>query len=514
MKPAKPLVLVVLDGWGAAPNSDSNAISLAHKPCWDKISVVYPHTTLLASGEEVGLPKGEAGNSEVGHLNIGAGMVVYQELPRINMAISDGSFLSRKAFVAAADAVKKNKSALHLLGLVGRGAVHSSLEHLYALLWFAKSKGLEKVYLHLFTDGRDSPPTSGQGVIKDVLDKSAEIGVGKLASICGRYYALDRDKRWERIAACYNLLVGGKGSKIDDPPKSIAELYQKGVTDEFIEPMIVSANNQIHTIKSGDSVVFFNFRADRARQLTKAFVDPTFSEFPNRKYLKNLNFVTMTEYERNLPVLTAFPPPIIDYPLVAAISLNDLKQLHIGETEKYAHVTYFFNGGREDPYPGEDRVHIPSPKVATYDHKPEMSAPEITNYVCGKLEQKLYDFYVINFANADMIAHTGSLGAAIKAIEVLDGCLEKITNLTLSLGGAAIITADHGNAEVMIDANTGGPDTEHSTNPVPFIVVSDMFKARQELKIPVGILADVAPTLLTLLGITVPGSMTGRNLLP
>ncbi|OGY27135.1 MAG: phosphoglycerate mutase (2,3-diphosphoglycerate-independent) [Candidatus Woykebacteria bacterium RBG_16_43_9] len=514
IKALKPLALIILDGWGVAPESDGNAISLAHKPFWDRISVAYPHTTLLASGEEVGLPKGEAGNSEVGHLNIGAGMIVYQELPRVNMAISDGSFLNNKALLTAAGNVKRNKTNFHLIGLVGRGSVHSSLEHLYALLWFAKSQGVRQVYLHLFTDGRDSPPTSGLGIIKDIVDKCAKIGIGKIATICGRYYAMDRDKRWDRTERCYQLLVEGKGSQIEDPTQEISELYKKEITDEFIEPLVISENGGIHPIKNADTVVFFNFRSDRARQLTEAFVDPTFSEFPDRKFLKTLTFITMTQYERNLPVMTAFPPPIIDYPLAAVLSMNDLKQLHIGETEKYAHVTYFLNGGREDPYPGEDRVHIPSPKVATYDKKPDMSATEITNYVCSKLEQKIYDVFIINFANADMVAHTGALEATIKAVETLDVCLERITKAVLNLNGVVVVTADHGNAETMIDIRTGGPDTEHNSSPVPLILVSDVFKTRQDLKLPVGVLADVTPTTLSLLGITVPGSMTGRNLLP
>lgn len=514
MKRLKPLVLIILDGWGEAPESDSNAITRATKPFWDKVSVAYPHTRLLASGEEVGLPKGEAGNSEVGHLNIGAGLIVYQELPRINMAISDGSFLQNKAFLAAAENVKKNKTSLHIMGLVGHGGVHSSVEHLYAVLWFSKAQGLKDVYVHLFTDGRDSPPTSGQGVIKGVVDKMREIGIGKIASICGRYYAMDRDNRWERTKRSYFLLVEGEGKHISDPIAEIGALYETGVTDEFVEPSLVTTEGKTRSVKDGDSVIFFNFRSDRARQLTRAFVDPTFGEFSPRKFLKNIVFVAMTEYEKNLPVLTAFPPPNILYPLAAVISMQDLKQLHIGETEKYAHVTYFFNGGREDPYPGEDRVHMPSPKVATYDQKPEMSALEITDYVYNRLQQDLYDVYIVNFANADMVAHTGSTEKTIKAIETLDYCMERISNLVLSKGGVVIITADHGNAEVLIDRASGRADTEHSTNPVPFIVVSDIFKQQQNLKLPVGILADVAPTVLSLLGFTAPSTMTGRNLLP
>ncbi len=515
MKKTTPLVLVILDGWGVEPDSDGNAISLAHKPFWDKIRAAYPHTILHAAGEEVGLPKGEAGNSEVGHLNIGAGMIVYQELLRINMAISDGTFLENKALRVASVTTRKNKSRLHIMGLVGRGVAHSSLEHLYALLWLSKTQGLKEVFLHLFTDGRDSPPTSGSGVVKEISDKCLEIGAGKIASICGRYWAMDRDKKWDRISKAYKLIVEGKGAKTTDPVRTIRDLYQKGVTDEFIEPVLVKEGGKpVGNVKEGDSLIFFNFRSDRARQLTQSFADPTFNEFPGRRYLKNLVFVTMVEYEKNLPVITAFPPPNIAYPLAAVLSNNELRQLHIGETEKYAHVTYFLNGGREDPYPGEDRVHIPSPRVATYDKRPEMSAYEITDYVASRLKQKLYDVYIINFANADMVAHTGSLDATIRAVEILDGCLEKITALATSQGGLVVITADHGNAEKMINTTTGSPDTEHNNSPVPFSAVGEVFKTRQNLALPAGILADVAPTVLSMLGIAVPGSMRGRNLLP
>lgn len=524
MKSQKPLVLIILDGWGVAREGDGNAISMARKPFWDKISVVYPHTSLLASGEEVGLPKGEAGNSEVGHLNMGAGKIVYQEFPRINMAISDGSFLRNSAFISAAENVKKNNAKLHLIGLAGRGSVHSSLEHLYALLWFAKTQGLTRVYLHLFTDGRDSPPTSGSGVIKDVIDKTKEIGAGKISTLCGRYFAMDRDNRWDRTKRCYELLVGGQGKRTSDPVLSLNEFYHRGVTDEFIEPLVVTDDELIkpletnstagaNLVSDGDSAVFFNFRADRARQLTTAFTDQKFTSFPNRKYLNKLNFITMTQYDKNMPLISAFPPPAIDFTLASILSMNNLKQLHIGETEKYAHVTYFLNGGREDAYPGENRMHVPSLKVATYDKKPEMSANEITDYVLSKLKQKIYDVIIVNFANADMVAHTGSIEATIKAIEVLDSQLERITEAVMNLNGDVVISGDHGNADTMIDVHTGGPDTEHNGSPVPFFVIAKKFKNRPNLQLPQGILADIAPTVLSLLGITVPDSMTGRNLL-
>jgi len=509
---AKPVVLIILDGWGVAPPGPGNAISLARKPFWDKISLAYPHTNLLASGESVGLPAGTAGNSEVGHLNIGAGMIVCQELVRINMKIADGSFLENPAFLAASDHVKKHNSSLHLLGLVGTGSVHSHLEHLYSLLWFAKTRSIKKVYIHAFTDGRDSSPTDALGTIHNIQTKISEIGVGKLASICGRYYAMDRVNRWRRTQKAYELLVKGVGEKGLDPLKAVSDSYQKGITDEFLEPTLVSEDKEAR-IKPDDSVIFFNFRPDRARQLTKSFVMPSFNDFPRESFLQNIVFVTMTDYEKDLPVLTAFPPPRIDYPLAAVLSLHEKRQLHIGETEKYAHVTYFLNGGKEEPYPGEDRVHIPSPKVATYDKKPEMSAPEITDYMGKTISQNLYDCIIINFANADMVAHTGSLSATKKAIETLDSCLEKITNLVLASNGIIVIIGDHGNAEVMTDPKTNAINTEHSVNPVPFIVVGKSFLNSSNIELPVGLLADVAPTILFLLKIQKPGTMTGNNLL-
>jgi len=431
------------------------------------------------------------------------------------VAISDGSFLENNTLQVVAETVKKNKSKLHIMGLVGRGTVHSSIEHLYALMWFAKAKGLKEVYLHVFSDGRDSPPTSGLGIIKEINEKIGEIGIGSITSIAGRYFAMDRDNRWDRTRLVYQALVDGAGQKTSEPLKTISDYYQKGITDEFFEPfLITNKEGEVNLINEGDAVIFFNFRPDRARQLTRAFVDPTFNNFKTRKYIKNLQFVTMTSYEKNLPVLVAFPPPNISFPLSSVLSTKNFRQLHIGETEKYAHVTYFFNGGREDPFPGEDRVHIPSPKIATYDKKPEMSAIEITDHVCDRLLQKIYDVYIINFANADMVAHTGDITATIKAIETLDACLKKICNEVLPLGGAVIITADHGNAESMYDSATQSINAEHTTNPVPFIIVSDMFKNRLNLKLPTGILSDVAPTALSLLSVDTPGSMTGRNLLP
>ena len=513
-KSLRPLVLVILDGWGIAAENTGNAISRANKPFFNSINVSYPHTQLKASGESVGLPKGEAGNSEVGHLNIGAGKIVYQDLPRINSAIADGSFLNHEVFGRAFNHVKENKSALHLMGLIGTGGVHSSVEHMYALLWAAKENGLNNVFLHLFTDGRDSSPTAGFQLIQEVQYKIATIGIGRIASLMGRYWAMDRDKRWERTSHAYRALVFGEGTLAIDPRTVIEMSYQKNVTDEFIEPTLIKfADNTLGTIKNNDSVIFFNFRPDRARQLTHAFVLPNFTDFNRGEQLKNLNFVTMAEYEKGLPVEVAFPHQEISQPLAKVVSDHLMKQLHIGESEKYAHVTYFINGGREDPFPMEDRVHIPSPKVPTYDLKPEMSAVAITDYIVKKLSSSLYDFYIVNFANVDMVAHTGSISATIKAVEVVDTCLKRIADEVLAKGGALVITADHGNAEVMINSTAGGADTEHSENPVPLIVVSKEFQHSSTSQLPSGVLADVAPTVLALMGITKPGTMMGQNLL-
>ncbi len=512
-KPLRPVVLVILDGWGIAAGGTGNAITSANKPFFNSISVSYPHTQLKASGESVGLPKGEAGNSEVGHLNIGAGKIVYQELPRINSAIADGTFLKNEVFQRAFNHVKENKSALNLMGLVGTGGVHSSVEHLYALLWAAKESGITNVNLHLFTDGRDSSPTSGFQQIQEIQYKIAALGVGRIASIMGRYWAMDRDKRWERTSRAYRALVFGEGAVAIDPRTVIEMSYQKNVTDEFIEPTLIKfADNTLGTIKNNDSVVFINFRPDRARQLTHAFVLPNFTDFNRGEQLINLDFVTMAEYEKGLPVEVAFPHQEISQPLAKVVSDHLIKQLHIGESEKYAHVTYFINGGREDPYPMEDRVHIPSPKVPTYDLKPEMSAVAITDYVVSKLRSSLYELYVVNFANPDMVAHTGSISATTKAIEVVDICLKRIADEVLAKDGALVITADHGNAEEMINVQTGGVHTEHTSNPVPLIVVAKEFQHNTTLQFPAGILADVAPTVLALLGVTKPGTMMGQDL--
>lgn len=513
-KPLRPLALVILDGWGLAAPSPANAISLAQKPYLNAISVAYPHTQLTASGESVGLPKGEAGNSEVGHLNIGAGKIVYQDEPRINSSIADGTFLSNDILQRTFAHVRDNKSSLHLMGLIGTGRVHSSVEHLYALLWVARESGVSQIFLHLFTDGRDSSPTAGLQILDQVQNKIASTGVGKIATISGRYWAMDRDKHWDRIAKTYEAVVHGVGPKTVDPRYLIENSYRQKVTDEFIEPTVIDlGNGQIGNVKNNDAIIFFNFRPDRARQLTKAFVLPNFIDFNRGQALTNISFTTMAEYEKGLPVSVAFPHQEITQPLAKVVSDHLLKQLHIGESEKYAHVTYFVNGGREDPYPLEDRVHIPSPKVKTYDLKPEMSAVEITEFVLNKMRTDSYQFYVINFANPDMVGHTGSISATVKGIETVDTCLKKIGDELLLKNGAMVVTADHGNAEVMLNPSTWQVDTEHSTNPVPLIVVAKELQNSNSLQMQAGILADVAPTILALMGITKPGTMVGQDLL-
>jgi len=533
----KPVVLIILDGWGLAPAGPGNALSQAKIPNFQKYWAVYPRSQLEASGEAVGLPKGECGNSETGHLNLGAGEIVFQDLPRIDMAIADGTFFQKEAFLKAIEHTKRYQSRLHLLGLIGAGGVHSSPEHLLALLRLAKNHGVSEVYLHLFTDGRDSPPTSAPNYILRIESELKSLEIGKIATIIGRYYAMDRDLRWERTKKAYDLLVLGKGTEATSPLEAIKKSYANGKTDEFIEPIIIDKRG---IINDNDAVVFFNFRIDRPRQLTKAFVLPDFENlkikktyfdpyaeryglkiyetpkgtttFKREKILKNLFFVTMTEYERGLPVAVAFPPEPVKLPLARVLSEQGLRQLHIAESEKYPHVTVFFDGGRETPFPGEEWREIPSPKVATYDLKPEMSAYELTREILRRIKNNIYDFILINFANPDMVGHTGVISAGIKACEAVDECLGKIVDAVLNLNGICVVTADHGNIEEMINLKTGEIDTEHSTNPVPFIVIGKQYNLSGRV-LPRGILADVAPTILGILGIEKPQLMMGKNLL-
>lgn len=505
----KPVMLMILDGYGLSEHVEGNAVKAAVKPNMDKLLAEYPNAVLDASGMSVGLPEGQMGNSEVGHLNIGAGRIVYQSLTRITKSIADGDFFENKALNKAVDNALQNNSSLHLLGLLSPGGVHSHTEHIKGLLKLCKMRGLDRVYLHAFLDGRDVPPSSAKGYIEEIEGYMKEIGVGTIATISGRYYAMDRDNRWERVKLAYDALVDGKGEKAQSALRALEDSYSKGVTDEFVLPTVISAGVEpAHSIKSGDSVIFFNFRPDRARELTRALNDKSFSGFERESL--DLTFVTMTEYDSTLEnVDVAFGPDNYSNTLGEYLSSLGKTQLRIAETEKYAHVTFFFNGGVEAPNRNEERVLIPSPKVATYDMKPEMSAYEVCEELLRRIDSDKYDFIVVNFANPDMVGHTGVFEAAKKAVEVVDECLGKIVDKMLEKDGTVCITADHGNAEMMTDVETGKTMTAHTTDPVPFIYVSRNPKPLRDK----GILADIAPTLLQAMGIAVPGEMTGKSLI-
>lgn len=504
-KPKAPIALLILDGWGKGrPEDPSNAIRAAKTPRMDALLAQYPNTSLSASGGAVGLPDGQMGNSEVGHLNIGAGRIVYQELTRITKAIKDGDFFTNPVLTAAADNVKKTGGALHLMGLLSDGGVHSHNTHLYALLAFAKEQGIERVYVHAFLDGRDVPPSSAAGYAAELEAKMAEIGAGKIATVAGRYYAMDRDKRWERVEKAYRAMVCRDGVQAADAVAAIEASYKEGVTDEFVLPTVIEGGE---AIKEGDSVIFFNFRPDRARQLTRTFSDAAFDGFDRPSGCFPLYFATMTQYEESLEVEVAYRPQYLVNTLGEVVSKAGLKQLRIAETEKYAHVTFFFNGGDETPNVGEDRILVPSPKVATYDLQPEMSAYEVTDKVIAEIEKRAYDFIILNFANCDMVGHTGVFDAAVKAVETVDTCVGRVTDAMLAIGGIVCITADHGNADQMQDASTGEPFTAHTTNQVPFIVVG-----AGEGTLSEGKLADIAPTMLGLVGMQCPAEMDGNNL--
>lgn len=520
MSRPKPVVLIILDGFGIAPPSRANAISLAKTPNFDKYASNYPVMPLSASGEAVGLSWGEMGNSQVGHLSLGAGFIPYQNLPRINKAILDGSFFKNEAFLKAIEHIKQKNSRLHLMGLVSSGGVHSYNEHLYALLELAKNQGVKEVFIHAFLDGRDTPYNSGINFVAKLNAKIKEIGVGQLATLSGRFYAMDRDNRWERVEMAYRAIVDGQAKDIfADPIKAIEMSYAHQVYDEEFVPVII---DKAGNIRDRDAVIFFNFRADRARQLTKTLVLPGFEKF-DRPYMPNLLMVTMTEYETDLPVTVAFRQMTVDTPLAKVVSDAGLKQLHIAETEKYAHVTYFFNGGQETIFPGEQRILIPSPQVLSYDQKPAMSAREITSRVTQSIKEGGYDFIVINFANPDMVGHTGNIQAAVEAIELLDSLIGEIVDISLSYNGVVLITADHGNVEDMYDMQTGEIDKEHTSNPVPFFVVGSDYAGKSVLSgttgldlsrvTPVGVLADVAPTIIKILGLKKPPDMTGSSLI-
>ena len=504
-----PLALIVLDGFGHSPKREGNAIALARTPNFDKWYGEHPHTLIEASGTAVGLPAGQMGNSEVGHLNIGAGRIVRMDVSRIDHAIETGEFFQNGALAQAMEHARINDSDLHLMGLVSHGGVHSWHEHLYALLRMAKQRNLDRVFVHAFLDGRDTPPDSGEGYVSELLERMREYGVGKLASMVGRYYAMDRDKRWERTEKAYRLLRHGEGKPARDPVEAIRDSYRQDVTDEFLLPTVVVGEDEkpVATVKDRDSVIFFNYRADRARQLTRAFTEEDFTGF-ERGPRPGIRFTMMTVYDYSFPLPVAFGPEHHDRILADVFSDVMLKNLRIAETEKYAHMTFFFNGGVETEFPGEKRILIPSQKVATYDIKPEMSAPEVTDAIQKAIEGGEFDVFIINYANADMVGHTGVLDATIKAIETIDASVGSVVEAIRKRGGTVIITADHGNAEQMIDPATGRPFTAHTTNPVPFILISDYHGRLREG----GWLRDVAPTMLGLLGIPKPAEMTGEDL--
>lgn len=521
----KPVVLVILDGWGVAPPSRANALSQAKTPVWDRLLAIYPCLTLQAAGESVGLPWGEMGNSEVGHMNLGAGKIIYQNLPRINKSIIDNSFFSNKALKEAVRHLKKNNSDFHLMGLVSTGGVHSSLDHLYALLEFCLKEGLKKVYVHAILDGRDTPPDAGKNFIEKLNTKLAEFKLGKIATLSGRFYAMDRDNHWDRIAKAYLAMTAGKADRMaEDPLAAIKESYKNNIFDEEFVPTVITdkKGGPVVKVKEKDALVFFNYRPDRAREITKAFVLPGFEKFPREKYLKDLFFVSMTEYEANLPVIIAFPPEKISEPLAKVIADHKLNQLHLAETEKYAHVTFFFNGGREEPFPQENHILIPSPSVSTYDQKPEMSARMLTDRLIKEINTGKYEFVVINYANPDMVGHTGIFSAIVKAIETVDECLGELVSCVLGVNGVLVLTADHGNAEEKIDLQTGFIIKEHSSNPVPLLLVGQEWENHptalslgSDLSslTPIGLLSDVAPTVLELIGLPKPKEMTGQSLL-
>ena len=500
----KPLVLMILDGFGIAP-VEGNAIAAANKPNLDKIFAENPHTQIGASGMDVGLPDGQMGNSEVGHTNIGAGRIVYQELTRITKSAQDGDMEKNEALLKAMNNAKNNGKALHLMGLLSDGGVHSHNTHLYALLEMAKRMGLEKVFVHCFMDGRDVPPSSGKDYVAELLKKLEEIGVGKVATVMGRYYAMDRDNRWERVEKAYAAMVYGEGEQADCPLCAMQNSYDKEVTDEFVIPTVIKG---AEPISEGDSVIFYNFRPDRAREITRTLVDPDFTGFERKKGFFPLTYVCMTQYDATMPnVDVAYKPESLTNTFGEYISNKGLTQLRIAETEKYAHVTFFFNGGVEKQYPGEDRILVKSPAVATYDLQPEMSAYEVTDKMVEAVKSGKYDALILNYANCDMVGHTGVFEAAVKAVEAVDTCVGRVVEAVKEMGGCVLLTADHGNADKMVDED-GEPFTAHTTNPVPFCVINHPCQLREG-----GRLADIAPTMLKILNLEQPAEMTGESII-
>lgn len=545
----KPFLLLIMDGFGVAPPSDGNAIHLARTPNYDRFWQEYPCGELIASGESVGLPANEVGNTEVGHLTIGAGRVLYQDLPRISKAVEEGNFYENEVLKKAAAHVKQNNSSMHLIGLVGRGKVHSSMDHFWGVVELCRREGLKQVYLHLFTDGRDSHPKSGADVLAEVQSKLDTLGVGRIASVAGRYYSMDRDKRWERTEAAYNAIVLGQGPSADSAEKVVRDFYQKQITDEFIKPTVIMQDGKpVGTVEDNDAAIFFNFRVDRPKQLTMAMVmkdfeqlgqkgfamekdagegkppaqEPISQTFTRQKIVQNLFFVTMTQYQKDLPVSgVAYPPQRVSDGLPAIVAAHGMRHMHMAESEKERFVSYYINGLTEEPYENEEKLTIPSPKVATYDKKPEMSLPELTKTFIQKVHECNYHFFVMNFANADMVGHTGVIPAAVKAVEKIDWALGEIEKVLEQYDGAALITADHGNAEEMLTyprdnffftTGEGKSNTEHSNNKVPVLIIGKRFKG-QAVKLPAGSLADVAPTVLHIMGLPRSEGMTGRSLL-
>jgi 2,3-bisphosphoglycerate-independent phosphoglycerate mutase len=530
MSRPKPLVLIILDGWGYRAETKANAIALARKPTYDRLLHEYPNTLIHTSGPFVGLPEGQMGNSEVGHLNIGAGRIVHMDITRIDLMIQNGEFFSHPVLLAAMKHALVGERRLHLFGLVSDGGVHSQQAHLYALLKMAKQNGVDRVFVHAFMDGRDTLPTNGAGYLEQLQQKMREYNSGKIATVSGRYYAMDRDRRWERIAKAYNAMVFGdtEGGKSTDPVQGMKDSYNRGVTDEFVIPFVCTdkSGQPLATIRDDDACICFNFRADRVRQITRALarnsglnpkggsdlpgavdLDAT---IPRDRVPKNLLYVCMTQYDKNFSLPVVIPPESMANILANVMGGLNMRNLRVAETEKYAHVTYFFNGGVEQPFPGEERVMVQSPKVATYDLKPEMSAAGIADAVVKATEDGTFDVIIVNFANADMVGHSGKIEPTVKAVETVDACLGRIETAVRAKGGAMLITADHGNAEMMIDPATGGPHTAHTTNPVPFIVVAQ--DSKQYTLKPNGSLRDISPTMLGMLGIDEPKEMTGADL--
>ncbi|MGE0080574.1 MAG: 2,3-bisphosphoglycerate-independent phosphoglycerate mutase [Thiohalomonadaceae bacterium] len=506
----KPVVLIVLDGWGYSETSPSNAIARASTPVWNRLWSEYPHTLIRASGSEVGLPADQMGNSEVGHLNLGAGRVVYQEFTRVSLAIKRGEFFKNDTLTEAVDRAKAAGKAVHILGLLSPGGVHSHEEHLHAMVELAVKRGVQKVYVHAFLDGRDTPPKSAEASLRLMEDKFEALGGGRLVSMVGRFYAMDRDHRWPRVQAAYELITSANAEY--EAPDALAALdmaYARGETDEFVKPTrIVRPGTAPVVVEDGDAVVFMNYRSDRARQITRAFIEPGFDGFPRARHPQLSGFVTLTEYSADFDVPVAFPPERMRNVFGEYIANAGLRQLRIAETEKYAHVTFFFNGGREEPFEGEERILVASPQVATYDQKPEMSAPEVTDKLVAAIDEGRYDVVICNYANPDMVGHTGDMAATVKAIEALDECLGRVYDAVCAAGGEMIVTADHGNAEQMVGEDTGQPHTAHTSNPVPFIFVS----RRPARLAATGALCDVAPTMLAMLGMPQPEEMTGTSL--